>query len=474
MISPQLRRWLAVGSGIGIEIQGDDLVIIAVRVRFGRVQVLDECRIRGFASRPAADWGAEYQQFLSSAGLGHLAAHVLLPRESVIVRLLSLPAIGSKELAAAIGFQIDSLHPYADEDVLHAWAQLERKGEVVVAVARREVVGRYETLFAEAGIQLASFSVAAAAFYSSVRLFEDPRTSDFVAFEASEGGTQIYGESSAKALFSAFIPGPVGRALSIAAAELRLSREQQPLSLTEILPVPENRSGIAQFAEGEWEKIRDQTVEAGSSAGTAMVAVAPVATTRANEAAASSRAYAVALSAACPLLSLQVNLLPKQARKSNSRILYLPTVVFALVLVLCAIALAAENSWEQKRYLKRLHAEISRLEPIAERAQRMQRSSDDTKNKIREIDSFRSRSRADLDAINELTRILPPPTWVSSLDLNRTGVLLAGDTPDAAGLLKTIDASPLFQGSAFQQSIVRNSANTDVFRVKTQREQVVP
>ena len=94
--------------------------------------------------------------------------------------------------------------------------------------------------------------------------------------------------------------------------------------------------------------------------------------------------------------------------------------------------------------------------------------------KTQEVDSFRSRIRADLDAIDELTRILPPPTWVSSLDMNRTSVSLSGETPDAAGLLKTMDASPLFQSSAFQQSITRNSAKGDLFRVKTQREQVVP
>jgi Tfp pilus assembly protein PilN len=475
MIAPQFRRWLAVGSGIGIEIQGDDLVVMAVRVRFARVHIMGEHRIHSFLLRPAAEWSAEYDRFVSSVGLRHFAAQVVLPRESLIVRLVSFPAISKKELSAAIGFQLDSLHPYEDQEVAHAWAELERKGEVLVALARREVIRRYETLFAEAGIQLASISVAAATFYSSIRMFKAAANTDFAAFESNEGGVEIYGESSAKPMFSALIAGPAQRAFSIARAELRLSPEQQPVPLSEILPVAENRSVMSAAADSRNPEFHDQGTEAHLQEHGGAVAVARAIEAGAQtESSSSSRAYAAALNAACPWLSLQVNLLPKEARKSNSRLLYLPTALFAVLLIICAVTLTAENAWEQRRYLKRLHAEISRLEPIASHAQQLQRRSDELKKKSLEVDSFRSRTHVDLDAINELTRILPPPIWVSALDMNRTGVSLAGDAPDAAGLLKTIDASPFFQGSAFQQSIVRSNEKRDVFRVKTQREQVVP
>jgi len=475
MIAPQFRRLLAVGSGIGIEIQGDDLLVTAVRVRFGHVRILDEHRIQGFLSRPAGDWGAEYDRLVGSAGLRHLAAHVVLPRESLIVRLVSFPAISKKELSAAIGFQLDSLHPYEEQDVAHAWAELERKGEVLVALSRRDVISRYETLFAEAGIQLASISVAAAAFYSSIRMFNAASHADFAAFETNEDGVEIYGESSAKAMLSAFIAGSTERAFSIARAELRLSPEQQLVPLSEILPAAENRFVISAGADSRQPEFHDQGTEphVQEHGGAVVVAHATEAGLH-TESASSSRAYAAALNAACPWLSLQVNLLSRESRKSNSRLLYLPTAIFAALLIICSIALAAENAWEQRRYLKRLNAEISHLEPIAGHAQQLQRHSEELKKMSQEIDSFRSRTHADLDAINELTRILPPPIWVSSLDMNRTGVSLAGDAPDAAGLLKAVDASAFFQGSAFQQSIVRSSANSDIFRLKTQREQVVP
>ncbi len=479
MISPQLRRWLAIGSGIGIEVEGIDLLIVAVRIRFERVRILGEYRIENFSGRPAAEWGAEYNRFLNSIGLTHLAAHLLLPREVLTIRVLSLPPIRGKELDAAIRFQLDSLHPYAEENVVHRWTQLEQGGDILVAIARQQTVSHYETLFAEAGIQLASLSSGAAALYSAVRLFGPPAESEFAALEAVPGGIEIYGESPAKALLSAFVDAPAGRAAAIARAELRLAPETRLLSLREILPAAEpsatpvqNESALAVMIT---PKVADFTSSGTqSSAPPATYQATSVADIAQSQVQLSSRGYAAALCAACPLLALDLNLLPKEARKSNSRLLYLPTAVFALVLIFCAIALAVENSWEQKRYLKRLQIEISHLEPTANRAQWLERAFQEGKRKAQAVDAFRSRSRADLDAINELTRILPPPTWVNSLDMDRTSASLSGDTPDAAGLLKTIDASPLFQGTAFQQGIGRTSSGTETFRVKTQREQVVP
>ena len=54
-----------------------------------------------------------------------------------------------------------------------------------------------------------------------------------------------------------------------------------------------------------------------------------------------------------------------------------------------------------------------------------------------------------MDVLAEMTRILAPPAWLNFLEITRTQVTLAGETAQAAPLLQTIDASPLFQGSEF-------------------------
>ena len=168
-ISKDLRKLLAFGSGIGIEIGPASLEVIAARVRPSKVEVLGRLLIENYAGRPAAEWGAEYARFLKPLGMGYLSATVLLPRREVIVRQLALPGVAPKDVESAIRFQIDTLHPYGDEEVVWGSSRL-AYGSVLIGIVRREVVDRYRLLFNEAGILVNSFTFSAAAVHAAVRL----------------------------------------------------------------------------------------------------------------------------------------------------------------------------------------------------------------------------------------------------------------------------------------------------------------
>ena len=73
-----------------------------------------------------------------------------------------------------------------------------------------------------------------------------------------------------------------------------------------------------------------------------------------------------------------------------------------------------------------------------------------------------------MDALNELSRLLAPPIWTQSIDLTRDSVTLAGEASQASGLIKIIDASPLFENTDF--SVIARSGNAELFRIRTGRE----
>ncbi len=64
------------------------------------------------------------------------------------------------------------------------------------------------------------------------------------------------------------------------------------------------------------------------------------------------------------------------------------------------------------------------------------------------LDRLRNQTRGDLDALNELTRLVEPPAWTNSINLARDSVRITGEAPQAALLLKILDSSPLFENSA--------------------------
>ena len=425
-----LRKWAATGRGAGLEIVGprgsERLRVSAVRVRPQGARVLGAYTVEDFQHQPAGTWGGDYAAFLGKLGIRHVAATVVLPRHEVIVRQLSLPGVFGKDLAGAVQFQLDGLHPYNEEDVVSSWTRLEQSSTVLVAIVRGDVVQRYATLFAEAGIKIAGFTCSAAVIYSALRLFGHVPPGEVLAYEAGESGVEIYGESPSKPVFSAAFNinqegAELERAAAQASAELRFEAASALRPLHEMLGA-------------------DPALP-----------------------------YAAALSSACPRLCLPLNLLPAEQRQTSSPMVWVPSTVLAALVLLAAGATAALPGFENRRYLSEINAEIAKVQPAAARAAAIDRDIDLTRKRTLLLDAFRARSKADMDVLAEMTRLLGPPAWLTSLDLNGQQVAVAGETDQAAILLKAIDASSQFESSEFVSPPVR-TATGETFRIRTTRE----
>ncbi|HEV8415136.1 MAG TPA: PilN domain-containing protein [Bryobacteraceae bacterium] len=435
VIPAGLRKWAAIGSGAGLEIAGprgsESLRISAVRVRPQGARVLGGFTVEDFQHQPAAAWGADYAAFLGKLGIRHVAASVVLPRHEVIIRQLSMPGVSGSDLAGAIQFQLDGLHPYNEDDVVSSWTRLEHSSTVLVAIARRDVVQRYATLFAEAGIKIAGFTCSAAATYSALRMFGGTPPAEILAYEPSESGVEIYGESPAKPVFSAVfhihqesseLERPeLERAAAQASAELRFESPPPLRPLQELLGADPALS------------------------------------------------YAAALASACPRLSLSLNLLPVEQRQTSSPMVWVPSTVLAVLVLLVAGATTAMPGFQNRRYLDELNAEIAKVQPSAARAAAIDRDIDLTRKRTLLLDAFRARSKADMDVLAEMTKLLAAPAWLTSLDLNGQQVAVTGETDQAAVLLKAIDASPQFESSEFVSPPQRTAAG-ETFRIRTTRE----
>jgi hypothetical protein len=420
----EYRKFAAFGTGIGIEIRGADLEVVVARVRPSGVEVAGRTSIRDFRERPAADWGAEYAGFLKKLGEGRLSAAVLLPRGEVIVRQLALPGVARKDHGSAIALELDSLHPFGEEDVVHGWSPL--PGGVLVAVLRRAVMDRYMAMFEEAGVAVGALTFSGVAIHGAARLFGTPPPGFIAVIGGEGGGVEVYGESPSRALFSAEFDVPPARAVALGIAELRLPHETVPATLDQVLPRPHKGSTPAPLA------------------------------------------YAAAIAGACPRLAPVANLLPAERRAANSRAMFIPTAILAALLVLTMAAAVVYSRWADHRYLGKLQEEIAGLEPQARRAAALDAEIALLRARARLLDEFRDRTRQDLEALNELSVLLPPPIWTNSIELGRDAVNVNGEAEQAVGLLKVIDASPLFHDSDF--AVLARSGSNELFRIRTKRE----
>jgi len=422
--SPALRHWTSFGTGAGVEIGARDLLVSLVRVRPSGKRLIAEKRIENFRERPAAEWGAEIASVLRGAGAPNYPVTVLLPRQDVIVRVVMLPGVEDKDIAPAISYQVDALHPFPEQEATYCWARLPASGSVLVGIARREVIAEYASLFAEAGLRVASFTFSAAALYGALRILNHP-PAGFLTLLGEEGALEVYGESAAKPVFSGVFARPAEAVTPLVRNELRL-------------------------AEDEMAQPVDGLMGLGVGMGTALSAAA-------------------ALTGACPWLTLQANLLPVEQRWQVSRFRYVPTAALAVLLAVAMALLSAQPSMEDAGYLKRLQEAARPLEKEAGKVAELDKRVEHAERRMAILHRFRQRSRADADVLLEVTALLTPPAWLQSLQLNRTEVTLSGEAEQAAPLLKLLDESKLFHNSRFGQQMGRGGGG-ESFVIKMGRE----
>jgi Tfp pilus assembly protein PilN len=438
---PFWRRALAFGTGFGIAIGERNLEAAIVRARPSGATPIATTTIHDFRNRPAAEWGAELLRFVTAAGETRLAATVLLPRNEVVVRTVSLPGVADKDAANAIDLQTDALHPWSDpggRDVEVAWGwSRASKDDVIVGLARKDVLDSYETLFAEAGIPMAAATFSPAVIHAALRIWS-PAPASLLCIGADENGrTEIYGESESRAVFSAEFSIPRERALALARAELRMAPGHPATALSEVLP----RKVLPRALQG----------------------------TPGTELSGSPLAYAAAIAGSAPRVAHFANLLPPERRASHDRVQYLVPAALGILLVLGLLTVfVIFPAVEQKRYREDLDRAARQLEPAAARAQAVERKIKENAQRILVLDEIRRRPQDDLEVLNELTRLLPPPVWTSSVEIYPDSVVISGEADQAAPLLKVLDSSPLFQNSEFALSLTRG-AQTEQFRIKTIR-----
>jgi Tfp pilus assembly protein PilN len=395
---------------------------------------LGRVTIHNFAGRPAAEWGAEYGRFLKSLGAGRMSATVLLPRRETIVRQVALPGVGRKDIEGAIRLQLDSLHPYGEDEVSWGWSRL-AYGAVLVGIVRRSTVERYVQLFTEADVAVRSFTFSAAAVHAAIRASgAGPKGlpgEGFIALSrTASGAVDVYGESAARPVFSAEFELTPERAAGLALAELRLPPGTSPRTLEEVLPKPDAN---------------------------------PVE----NDLSRNALPYATALAGACPRLAPAANVLPPEHRRLSSRAVFIPTLILAALALLVAGAVVVYSKLAERRYLRRIDAEIAQLEPRARRAAALDREIASVRARAQLLDRLRSQTRGDLDVLNELTRLVEPPAWTNSINLARDSVRVTGEAPQSALLPKILDSSPLFENSALD--LVNRGANGELFQMHTAR-----
>ena len=510
-------NWSLLQSGVGIELSGESFRAVAVKRQWKRVRVLDWLEIPQYRQLEPAECGQRYRAFLRKNGLKAPWTVVALPRSAVLLRCLSFPQAVAKELAQAVEYQLDGLHPFEEGSVYWdfagfspaVWQRPEKslweraaagqesapgRLDVLVAIAPKKSVEELTAWFQEAGIGVSQFSAAAAllcgAFWSqradahdrsltvpSASLGTGAARKQPVLFllQAASGSLELIGCAPGREFLWREIKIPDGateagdRFLPAVQRELELARSALRVE-------PQERPPLVTWGEGFSESpLADgfQPAARGSdSLGFTMVPSeqwfpslrigAEGLSSRLQENAAG---FAAALAAADHRQPLSVNLLPAEKRLYQSPLAHLPTYALASLVVLLAVGLGVRGTAQDWLYGRYLEREIQALQPQLTQVETAQEKSRGMADRLVLLAGVKNSAILPLEILQELTRLLPADAWLQQLQYDGDTVTLAGTATSASGMLPTLAASPYFEGVQFASAITRTPDGKEVFRI---------
>jgi Tfp pilus assembly protein PilN len=153
-----------------------------------------------------------------------------------------------------------------------------------------------------------------------------------------------------------------------------------------------------------------------------------------------------------------------------------PRWVWAPTYALCGLAIlmlgagALGPYLQQSRFLDQLSSEIARLQPQVRQVERLETETGEVQKKAAVLEIVQGRDALNLEALRELSEILPDTVWINDFTLRGDGVEISGLADNATALVPLIEQSPLFKDVALASGITRIQGGKEMFRIRAKFE----
>ena len=436
---------------LSVVLLGDRLAIAA----------LGGSRVEAFtvdAENPATALRAE----LDARGLPATKAFLAVARSAVTVKPIILPPVAG-DVRQMVGFELERHLPFPADDAFYDFAALppepgaERPAgvdeqRVLITAADRRVVDAALRLAEEARLRPLSLTVAAHNLPTLARL---PRGARVAWVHRAAGAIDLLFLVGDALALSRNLPGTDD---TLVADELRRS-----------LVALRWREVDAVWVSGDADAPHAPTSDPLSALGVPVTE--PAWTSRAQHqlghlGAEQRGALQLALAVAAGRSVRSLELLPAAARPTRLTRPQAFTVGMAAVTAALAIVALLAPGWREQRHLNRINVEMERVDPDVKAVDRVLRELERKRKLLATVDGVEAAGVRPLPVLRELTEIMPPDAWLTTISLDAKGVELTGAASAASALIPLLENSPRLERVEFASPVTRGRDNKEQFRIR--------
>lgn len=453
---------------IGIEMRDGVFRAVLCHRVWNRVRTVDSLTIPQIDALPPESFAAKFREWRASHAAGSAWIAVILPRDAMVCRIITLPLAADSELKSVVGLQIEFLHPYENEEVFWDCSALTsadskassatgrgeaalRKVAARVVVARRSAAEEMLRWLRERGIAATQLTAAVEAARGAI--LPDAEQAAQTVLCLSEG---------AHVELIAAAPAVDGAAQS---CSLLCDAEQPPAA------------AAAQIAKG-LDTLR--ATRAGSAANSRVLVWGSLpesgdywnvvrAELSQEYAVTELRPEALAEAAARTALASEparsFNLLPVSERHYEPTANLIPTYALAGLVIVLAGLLGVRGTVADLRQDRRLEGELETLKPQVAAISAKQDQMTRTHERVVFLKSVREGARVPLDVMEEIAQRLPNEAWLQQLQMDGQAATLSGSAASASEVLQAFSGATHLESAQFLSAILRSNEGRESFRI---------
>jgi Tfp pilus assembly protein PilN len=358
-----------------------------------------------------------------------------LPRRSIMLRSLELPAINEKDLAGLLGYELERHLPFASEEAYYGFQRVKQDGEkirVLLAAAKKADVDRDVQQLETVGLRPTAVGVSAFAAVNALSYEKPPKKGEVLCLIALDGGQAEVSVMRERAIVSS-------RAIPLHDGSL------QPI-LEEIQRVRGNGLQAPmriRVCGGSQELCTRLQTELGLPAEGWNPAAVPV----------DASAFGLALKGLVKL-PIHIDLLSlTRGRNGRERAV---VVMFALLALLACLggALGLHSAYRERMTLRQLGQRVAEVKAQAAEVEALKAEFTRLRNRLQALDGIAQERGKVLPVLRELVSLLPAGVALTEVSLDGSKLQIRGSTGGSASdLISAFGRSSLLENAAFTSPI---------------------
>lgn len=433
-------------SSLGIEISGNDLRLAVTRSHFGKLRLAAIHRIADFMTLSDEERNKAIRTLAKNHHLPTSRVYLAVPRDQGIVRQVDLPSDITHKLADIVKIQVETFSPWPLDEIYWDFAHESQKNgqkltTVTIAIVPRSALDPWIRFFKSAGVPLSGATLSSLAYAHGVHtLWKDATVTLILHKEASytEGVVVNHGRVAA---LTASSDG--GSADTKAFVDRLLSVAKLPSAESSRVIMYGGNTDAEASEENPNLPLENAKPHAASDFGAIATALSPLKGS-----------------------AFSSNLIPRELRYRESQLQLIPTYILGFLAIFMGLALLAREPYQTMAYSSRLDVEIQRIAPEVTEVSNQESELNQLSTRWRALTSVLQARDYSLEALRELTRVLPASAFVTNYSYQDGAITISGFAQSASEIQSLLENSLVFKGVEFTSSVTREASGKDRFSLK--------